>query len=107
MVGYNLIDFDLRLIAAYDRRIDQVTSKAVDLLTQISSALGFRLKLDDVARATLGRGKTGDGMLSLSLWKQGRFAEVEAYCKMDVELTRSFTLTLFSMVSCAIPRTVR
>ncbi len=88
VVGYNLIDFDLRLIAAYDRRIAQVTSKAVDLLTQISSALGFRLKLDDVARATLGRGKTGDGMLSLSLWKQGRFAEVEAYCKMDVELTK-------------------
>lgn len=88
VVGYNLIDFDFKLIAAYDRRIGQVTSKAVDLLTRISAALGFRLKLDDVAQATLGKGKTGDGMLSLSLWKQGRFAEVEAYCKTDVELTK-------------------
>jgi DEAD/DEAH box helicase domain-containing protein len=88
VIGYNLIDFDFKLIAAYDRRIDQVVPKAVDLLTQISSRLGFRLKLDDVARATLGKGKTGDGMLSLTLWKQGRIAEVETYCKMDVELTK-------------------
>lgn len=88
VIGYNLIDFDLKLIAAYDRRVEQVAHKAVDLLTQINSALGFRLKLDDVARATLGKGKTGDGMLSLSLWKQGRLAEVEAYCEMDVELTK-------------------
>lgn len=88
VVGYNLIDFDFKLMAAYDRRIGQVASNAVDLLTQLSSVLGFRLKLDDVARATLGKGKTGDGMLSLSLWKEGRFAEVEAYCKMDVELIK-------------------
>ena len=33
-------------------------------------------------------GKTADGLTSLAWWREGRVAEVEAYCRSDVALLR-------------------
>ena len=48
----------------------------------------FRLKLGDLAEATLGVGKSGDGLQSLKWWKEGRLDLIEQYCRRDVEVTR-------------------
>ena len=50
--------------------------------------LGFRLSLDHLAQQTLGRGKGGDGLQSLTWWKEGRVDLIETYCRKDVELVR-------------------
>ena len=61
------------------------------MLVVLSKKLGFRVKLDAVARATLGRGKTGSGTESVQWWRSGDpnlRQKVVDYCRMDVELTR-------------------
>ena len=50
--------------------------------------MGRRLKLDNVAEATLGRGKSGEGLKAMEWWKAGEVDKVRAYCLDDVVLTR-------------------
>jgi DEAD/DEAH box helicase domain-containing protein len=45
-----------------------------------------------VARETLGRGKSGDGLQSLEWVRQERLDLVEAYCRRDVEILRDVYL---------------
>jgi DEAD/DEAH box helicase domain-containing protein len=44
--------------------------------------------LGHLAEKTLGRGKTGDGLLALELYKAGQWQELESYCRQDVLLTQ-------------------
>jgi DEAD/DEAH box helicase domain-containing protein len=60
----------------------------VDLLLEIEKRLGFRIKLDTVAQATLGMGKSGDGLQAVRFWKEGRIDELKDYCLQDVRVTR-------------------
>jgi DEAD/DEAH box helicase domain-containing protein len=48
--------------------------------------LGFRIKLDELARETLGFRKTGNGMEVTHWWRDGRKEEVCKYCENDVQL---------------------
>ena len=48
--------------------------------------LGFRIKLDDLARDTLGQQKTGNGLDIVQWWREGRKEEVCKYCENDVQL---------------------
>jgi DEAD/DEAH box helicase domain-containing protein len=61
------------------------------MLADLSKKLGFRVKLESLAKATLGRGKTGTGTESVDWWRSGDPAlrqKVVDYCTKDVELTR-------------------
>jgi WYL domain len=60
----------------------------LDILEEITKALGHRLSLDSVAQATLGRGKSGHGLDALRWFKQGRFDLITRYCLDDVKLTK-------------------
>lgn len=89
VVGFNLLDFDYAVLAAYNPNVSKLLKgKTVDLLAHVHRALGFRIKLDELAHATLGRGKTGTGAQSLQWWRQGKRDLVVEYCRADVELTR-------------------
>ncbi|HEU4401083.1 MAG TPA: Zn-binding domain-containing protein, partial [Candidatus Polarisedimenticolia bacterium] len=87
VVGYNIDRFDLPVLKPYtDWDLSRV--RTFDMLADIYRKLGFRLKLGDLAEATLGVGKSADGLQSLKWWKEGRVDLIEQYCRRDVEVTR-------------------
>lgn len=89
VVGFNVLDFDYGVLAAYHPKVSKLLKgKTVDILADVHRALGFRVKLDELAQATLGRGKTGTGEQALQWWRQGRRDLVIKYCQEDVRLTK-------------------
>ncbi|GAH81408.1 unnamed protein product, partial [marine sediment metagenome] len=48
----------------------------------------FRLSLDALASATLGAGKSADGLQAIRWWRQAKMQELFEYCQQDVEVTR-------------------
>ncbi len=90
LVTFNGENFDFKVLSAYGS-VDSLYRKSLDMLVVLSRMLGFRVKLDSVATATLGRGKTGSGTESVQWWRSGDPAlrqKVVDYCVIDVELTR-------------------
>jgi hypothetical protein len=86
VVGYNLYSFDYEVLHAYTpQRLDSLPT--VDMLVHLERALGWRPKLDDVAAATLGERKSGNGLDAVRWFRQGRLDLVAEYCKRDVEVT--------------------
>jgi len=86
VVGYNVIRFDYEVLSAYteDRLSDLPTA---DMLRDLHQALGWRPKLDNVAHATLGEGKSGDGLQAVEWFRRGEVDKVIDYCRRDVEVT--------------------
>lgn len=87
VVGYNHISFDYGVLRGYTQKNLRAEAKNLDLLDEVKKRLPHRLSLDSIAKATLGIGKTADGLQSLQWVKQGRFDLIEEYCKKDVEIT--------------------
>lgn len=87
IIGYNSRYFDLPVLNNYYPG-DLSFLPQLDLLEEIKKVLGFRLKLDDLARATLGTQKTGNGLLAVDWYKQGEWDKIEKYCQEDVRITR-------------------
>ncbi len=95
LVGYNSKHFDLPLLNKYYAG-DLASIKHVDLLEEIQNSIGRRLKLDDVAEATLGHNKTAHGLQAVDWWKE--YAQnpnnrepldnIIKYCEADVALTK-------------------
>lgn len=87
IIGYNSNGFDIPCLQTYYtgdlRRIP-----SLDLLEEIQKHLGFRIKLDDVAHATLGVGKSGHGLQAVEFWKKGEIDKLKSYCLQDVKVTR-------------------
>jgi DEAD/DEAH box helicase domain-containing protein len=92
VVGFNSRRFDYAVLSGYTGVDYARTLATLDLLESLRAKLGFRVGLDHVARETLGRGKSGDGLQSLEWVKQGRLDLVEAYCRRDVEILRDVYL---------------
>ena len=97
IVGFNHIGFDYRVVAgvhhsdAHQR--SQLYTKLAglnnfDMLFELKKLLGHRLKLESIARPTLGTGKSADGMQALKWYKEGKLDKIIDYCKVDVEVTR-------------------
>jgi DEAD/DEAH box helicase domain-containing protein len=90
VVTFNGENFDFKVLSAYGP-VDSLYRKSLDMLVVLNRKLGFRVKLDSLAMATLRRGKTGSGTESVQWWRSGDPAlreKVVDYCKMDVQLTR-------------------
>jgi RNase_H superfamily len=88
LVGYNSEHFDLPILNKYYAG-DLTRIRSVDLLKEVKNVLGRRLKLDNLAEATLGRRKAGDGLAAQTWWERGEVEKVRAYCLEDVRLTRA------------------
>ena len=76
-----LLDADL--VVGYN-----ITLPTFDLMFDLEARLGFRPKLDSVVSATLGKGKTADGMQALEWWRHGEIEKIIEYCREDVRVTR-------------------
>jgi len=87
LVGYNSDHFDVPLLNKYCPN-DLHKIKSLDLLKEIRASLGRRIKLDDVAKATLGESKSADGLLAVKWWREGQHQKVIDYCIQDVKVTR-------------------
>lgn len=87
IIGYNLIGFDYPCLQTlYTGNLLKLPT--VDLLIEIEKKLGFRIKLDDVAQATLGVGKSGHGLMAVEYWRKGEIDKLREYCLQDVRVTR-------------------
>lgn len=87
IIGYNLFGFDYPCMQTYYTG-NIMSLPTVDILLEIEKRLGFRIKLDTVAQATLGMGKSGDGLQAVRFWKEGEIEKLKEYCLQDVRVTR-------------------
>jgi len=87
VVGYNIKGFDYEVLRGYTEE-DLQRLPTFDLMYDLEDRLGFRPKLESVAVATLGGGKSADGLQALAWWREGEVDKIAEYCKEDVKVTR-------------------
>jgi len=87
VVGFNVLNFDYEVLAAYTGEPLR-NLPTVDMLDHIYRKLGFRVKLDDLVRASLNVQKSGDGLDAIRWWRAGQLDRLFDYCQQDVEVTR-------------------
>ncbi|MCP4902494.1 MAG: hypothetical protein GY906_36485 [bacterium] len=87
VVGYNILGFDYEVLRGYTDR-DFSAIESFDLMRDLHERLGFRPKLESVATATLGVGKSADGLQALEWWRSGEVDKIKHYCQEDVRVTR-------------------
>lgn len=87
LVGYNSDHFDIPLLNKYYPG-DLTQIKSIDLLADIKDSLGRRIRLDNVANATIGSKKSGSGLQSITWWREGKIDKVKKYCEQDVKITK-------------------
>lgn len=87
IIGYNIKGFDIPVLMNYYPG-DLGKLPALDLLEIIEQHLGFRIKLDDVAHATIGMGKNGHGLQAVEFWRNGEIEKLRDYCLQDVKVTK-------------------
>lgn len=92
VIGFNSKGFDYKVLNGYTGEDYARTLPTLDLLEDIHRRLGHRLGLDHLAAATLGVGKSADGLQSLEWVRQGRLDLVRDYCLKDVEILRDLYL---------------
>src|SRR5205814_8504768 len=83
VVGFNVINFDYEVLMGYTILDLPHQCQTLDLLVDIEKALGHRLCLDSLATATLGVGKTRDGLDAIRWWREGRLADIADHCCDD------------------------
>lgn len=86
IVGFNIRRFDYRVLSAYapDNMCEWPT---LDLIESVHRHLGYRVSLDNLALASLGRKKSADGLQALRWWQEGNMTDLISYCRKDVEIT--------------------
>ena len=87
LVGYNSNHFDIPLLNKYYPG-DLTQIKSIDILESIRLSLGRRLRLDNVAKATVGAKKSADGLQAVRWWREGKLDEIKKYCEQDVHVTK-------------------
>jgi len=91
VIGFNHIKFDYAVLGGL-HPFNFRGLPSLDLLVEVNNRLGYRLKLDNIAQATLDVGKSADGLQALEWWKEGRLDLITEYCRQDVEVTRDVYL---------------
>lgn len=87
VVGYNIRGFDLPVMAPYG--LEAQGLDVFDIMYDLETLTRQRyLKLEAVARGTLGAGKSADGLLAVKWWKTGEIQKIIDYCMQDVKVTR-------------------
>ncbi len=85
IISYNGDGFDSVVLSHYGD-VSLIRKKSFDLHRKLKEILGHRIRLDTVAQATLGRGKTADGLAALRWWREGQVEMIVDYCKQDVQV---------------------
>lgn len=87
VIGYNVKSFDIPVLQGYyPGKVDNFP--VFDILDDIKMKVGRRLALNDIIFATLGKKKSGHGLMAIEYFKQGQWDELKRYCLDDVLLTK-------------------
>jgi len=88
LIGYNSEHFDLPVLMNYYLG-DLFKIPHLDIMKCVKNSLGIRLKLDDLAQATLDNvKKSADGLQAIRWWREGKIEEIKKYCEQDVNVTK-------------------
>lgn len=88
IVGFNQRKFDMPVLQPYFEQMDLAKLPMIDILEDLIKKLGHRVKLDSVAKATLGTQKSGDGLDAIRYWNEKDFESLQKYCLDDVRITK-------------------
>lgn len=88
VVGYNIVGFDLHVLAGYDSLFLPEQLCCLDLMVEVQKVILRRVSLDNLSSATLGIKKTADGLQALRWFRQGQLLKIAEYCCYDVKITR-------------------
>jgi uncharacterized protein YprB with RNaseH-like and TPR domain len=95
VVGWNHLQFDYPVLQPYVFHTLAEQTLNLDMMLELEKIMGHRLKLDSVASASLGTGKTADGLDALRWWQEHKktkeFAplrKIAEYCAFDVKVTK-------------------
>lgn len=87
VVSFNGDRFDSQVLSYYGH-VDAINRHSFDVLVDLSRRLGHRVSLDSVAQATLGVGKSADGIVALRWWKEKQIELIAEYCRKDVQVLK-------------------
>ena len=87
VVTFNGNRFDLEVLRHYAPG-HKLHARSFDVHEDLYKRLGHRVKLDQLARDTLGLAKSGDGMQAVTWWRAGDKKKVVEYCEKDVAILR-------------------
>lgn len=87
VVTFNGNRFDIEVLRAY-APVEGIRQRSFDVHEALYKQLGHRVKLDQLARDTLGTAKSGDGLQAVEWWRAGQKDRVAAYCEQDVAILR-------------------
>ncbi len=88
IIGYNSEHFDLPILMNYYLG-DLTKIPHLDLMKIVKESLGIRLKLADLAEATLDNiQKSADGLQAIKWYREGKIDEIKKYCEQDVNVTK-------------------
>lgn len=88
VVGFNVREFDYAVLKPYAPEERLASLPTLDIMEDLARRLSFRLKLDSVARATLGETKSASGVQAVEWFRSGELDKLAEYCKIDVDVTR-------------------
>ncbi len=87
IIGFNIKSFDLPVLQAYyPGRVEKLST--FDIMDDVREKIGRRLALNDLIFATLGKKKTGHGLMAINHYREKKWDELKKYCLDDVDLTR-------------------
>lgn len=87
VVTFNGNRFDLEVLRAYVP-VHKLEDRSFDVHAALHKQLGHRIKLDQLAKDTLGSSKSGDGLQAVEWWRAGDKEKVAKYCEQDVAILR-------------------
>ncbi len=87
IIGFNHRRFDMPVLQPY-ARTPLANLPMFDILESLQELLGYRVGLDNVARATLKTGKSASGLDAIEFYRSGQMDALKDYCKEDVRITR-------------------
>lgn len=91
IVGFNSIDFDMAALKPYYLG-DLLKLPNFDILQEVEKKVGHRVKLDAIAKETLGIQKGGNGLDAITYFHNNEWEKLTKYCLQDVEITKDLYL---------------
>lgn len=89
IVGYNHIDYDMKVLSAYLDIKVLLSKQNIDMIKIVKAATGRFVALDKIAYDTIGIGKTEgySGKMAPILWREGKYLELFQYLLDDLQVS--------------------